>query len=100
MLLLAANPPSPRPVPSQVPVPVLDVFILCVTTYMAYTRFPLFWRTMLCHFYAFFVVTWAYAETYGRVGVEAGLKLRCLNAGLCVLNLVMEANEAWRQRVH
>ena len=100
MLLLHANAPSHPPPITQSSIPVLDVFILCVTTYMAYTRFPLFWRTMLCHFYTFFVVTWAYAETYGRVGMEASLKLRCLNAGLCVLNLVMEANEAWRLRVH
>jgi hypothetical protein len=99
MLLLHVNAPS-HPPAAPASIPVLDFFVLWFTAYMMYTRFPGFWRTMLCNFYLFFVVTWAYAETYGHVGLEASVKLRCLNAGLCVLNLAMEANEAWRLRVH
>jgi hypothetical protein len=91
---MASHPPARPPPRGGETIPLLDIFILCMTTYLTYTRFPAYWKSVLCHFYLFFIVTWAYAETYGMLRSDTSLGLRCLNAGLCLVNLLMEAHEA------
>lgn len=93
--MLATHPPTPSPTaaaPGEETVPLLDIFVLCVTTYLTYTRFPANWKRILCNFYIFFITTWAYAEAHGMLRPDVSLRLRYLNANLCFVNLLLDAN--------
>jgi hypothetical protein len=94
-MLMIAHPPSRSPsARGESTFSLLDVVIMCTTTYLTYTRFPRCWKSVLCHFYLLFITAWAYAETYGLLRADASLGLRCLNVSLCLVNLLMEASEA------
>jgi hypothetical protein len=90
--MIALSPPSKQPQPPNNDlVPLLDIIILCATTYMTYTRFPMYWKKVLCNFYAFFITLWAYGEMHGAFRPDVSLKLRLLNMSLCVVNLMLDA---------
>jgi len=91
-------PPSPDVRMNEESVPLLDVFVLCVTTYLTYTRFPVNWKCILGSFYIFFITAWAYAEVNGLLQADVSMWLRCLNASLCFVNLLMDSNAAGIQR--
>jgi hypothetical protein len=90
--MIAPSPPSRQlPSTSSDTVPLVDIVVLCATTYLTYTRFPVYWKKILCNFYVFFVVVWAYGETHGALRSDVSLALRMLNMALCFVNLLLDA---------
>ena len=78
---------------------VMDLFVLTVTTYMTYTRFPTQWKLVLFNFYFFFIIACGYCNLQGLVKPDAGLQLRALNAMLCFLNLILDESSLRRMVV-
>ena len=90
--MIAPSPPSKQlPVSNNDTVPLVDILVLCATTYLTYTRFPVYWKTVLCNFYFSFVVVWACGEMHGALRPDVSLALRQLNMALCFINLLLDA---------
>ena len=89
-ILMVAPAPVTHPPRCEESVPLLDVAVLCLITYMTYTRIAFCWRSVLGHMYLLFIVAWAYAETHGLLRPDTSLALRWVNGGLCALNMAMQ----------
>jgi hypothetical protein len=91
--MLVPSPPSKQPPPhdAENTVPLVEVLVLCVTIYLTYTRFPAYWKSMLCNVYVFFVTVWAYGEVQGAFRPNVSQGLRLVNILLCCVNLLLDA---------